>query len=138
MNGDVHAASAPASRRHCTLVAPVVVNDTATAGLFDSAAGCAVIETVGATVSITNACVVACDELPAPSATFTVIVCVPSASVAAVNGEVQLANAAASIWHWMLVGAPAVVNPAVGVLSLDRRLGSMVNATVGGAVSIVK
>src|SRR5262245_20924666 len=74
--------------------------------------------------------------LPAASVPRTVIVWLPSASaVAGVNGDVQVAKAPASIWHWIVV-APVTVNVTPGRL---LRVGVVTGVTVttGATVSMV-
>jgi hypothetical protein len=137
VNGDAHVANVPASTWHWISVgAPPVVKVTVGVVSFDRADGCVLRVTVGGVVSTRNGAVVADPALPAASVATTVIVCVPSATVEAVNGEVHAASAPASTRHWIVCGAPAVVKVAVGVASFDEADGSAVNVTVGGAVSI--
>src|ERR1044071_9314056 len=74
--------------------------------------------------------------LPAASVPRTVIAWLPSASaVAAVNGEVHVAGAAVSTWHWMVV-APVTVNVTGGRL-LRVGDGTAVTVTTGATVSTV-
>src|SRR5262245_23684307 len=97
--------------------------------------GTAVTVTTGATVSTVNV-VEPLPTLPAASVPRTVIVWLPSASaVAGVNGDVQAANAAVSIWHW-IVAAPVTVNVLEDGLSLVGD-GTAVTVTTGATVSTV-
>jgi hypothetical protein len=123
VNGDVQLASGARSTWHCVLVgAPAVVNVTVGVESLLVAAGWPVIATVGATVSTVNELVEALLELPAPSLTRTVTECAPSATVGA-NGELHAANAPASSWHSITVGAPVVVNVTVAVELFDSAAG---------------
>ncbi|HSR99754.1 MAG TPA: hypothetical protein VLM79_22025 [Kofleriaceae bacterium] len=74
--------------------------------------------------------------LPAASVARTVTVWAPSASDAAVNGEMQVARGPPSTWHWIDVAPPVTVNDTLGVRSL---VGDATAATVttGGTVSTV-
>src|SRR5262245_45858295 len=115
------------------VVAPVTVKLTlGVVLLVGDATGVTV--TTGGAVSTVNV-VAPVPTFPAASLPRTVIVCEPSARAAGVNGEVQVANAPASPWHWMLV-APVTVKLTLGVVSLVG-VATAVTVTTGGAVSTV-
>src|SRR5215475_6951597 len=113
VNGDVHAANAPASIWHWIVVAPVTVNVTL-GRLLLVGDPTAVTVTTGATVSTVNV-VEPVPTFPAASVPRTVIVWLPSASAAAgVNGDVHAARVPASTWHWIVVAPPVTVNVTLG------------------------
>src|SRR5262249_2171879 len=140
MNGDVHAANAPASTWHWIVVAPVTVNVTLGRLLLVGVAT-AVTVTTGATVSTVNVVepvptFPAAPVPPPPSPLRTATVWLPAASAGAgVNGAVPAANAPASTWHWIVV-APVTVNVTLGRLLLVG-VATAVTVTTGATVSTV-
>jgi hypothetical protein len=134
VNGDVHAANAAASIRHCVEVGdPAVVNVNRGAGSFVGPVGPPVIVTVGACVSTTQVAV-ALPTLPAVSVAWTVNVWLPSAIPVSASGEVHAANAPPSSLHWSVPSVVVKVNVADD--EFDGFAGPLVIVTTGRTVSM--
>src|SRR4051794_5306703 len=136
VNGDGHAANAPPSTLHSN-VEPGLLDSNAHVGVVSlvGPSGPEVIVVSGVVVSITKVRDAAVPVLPAESVARTWNVWLPPASVAAVNGESQSANASASTRHSNAASA-SDVKLNVGVVSLPGLTGPPVIVVAGAAVSI--
>src|SRR3989442_1300322 len=99
--------------------------------------GLAVIEAVGAVVSIVHVYEAAAPVLPAPSVALTWKVCEPSATLVYAFGEEQLANAAPSSAQ-MKVAPASDEKLKLGAFELLGFVGEAVIEAVGATVSIVQ
>jgi hypothetical protein len=142
--GEVQASHVPPSSRHSKCAAESsALNDSDASAPTTTAAGTAVIDVCGATVSTVNDRVAGDESVfPAASVARTATVCAPSVSAAVVHGLVQLVDGLESTRQRNVDDVSLEVKANVGVLSFVGPFGPemiLVSGRVvsgGGAVAV--